>query len=562
MDTAPITELAPQTSMYMYVLILLGASTFLVMIMQRLRVSPILGYMLAGFLIGPGMLGWIDDVHVLHPVADLGIACLLFIIGLELSWARINALRQIIIGFSTLQVTISAVALTAIGWMLGLPPFVAVLVGTALALSSTAVVVQLLSERNELSNRLGRTAFATLLLQDLVAIPLIAMAALGTPPDSVLTIVAAAGKALLALTVIVAIAHFVGQPLLRRVARTKNMELFTAFTLFVVIGMGVATDAAGLSMALGAFLAGLLLSGTEYRHKVESDIEPFKGLLLGLFFMTIGMMIDVKTLVADAELIISGILLVTVIKGVVIYLAARITGKPQDVALRLVLFLSGSGEFAFVVITSIAALGLMDTQTAQQLLAITGGSLLLTPLFNEVDRAWQRRRMPVAAKALKGLAEKPDDQSPAILLAGYGRMGQVIAQELRAQGVPFIAVDHDADHVAKGQVRGLPVYFGRADDMAMLHHMGMHTKQAVIITLDQTQTITNMVKILNERWPNVSILARAHDHDHAVELQKLGVNVTVVETVAASLALVEAALVLAEASAEIAAITGGAPKPA
>ncbi|MGE3769353.1 MAG: cation:proton antiporter [Bdellovibrionales bacterium] len=561
MDTSDLPELSHHASIYMQILVLLGASTFVIMVLQRLRLSPILGYMLAGLLIGPGMLGLIEDVEPLRPVAELGIACLLFIIGLELSLARMKALRQIIFGFSTLQVALSTTALGAILWAMGMPAFVAFLVGAALALSSTAVVLQLLAERSELSSRLGRTAFATLLLQDLVAIPLIAMAALGEPPDSPLVLVAAAAKATLALAIILVFTRVAGRPLLRRVARSRNMELFTAFTLFVVIGMGVVTDAVGLSMALGAFLAGLLLSGTEYRHKIEADIGPFKGLLLGLFFMTVGMSVNITTLKEEWLLIIAGIIGLTVIKALVIYGAARLTDKPNILAVRLAFYLAGAGEFAFVVIAALHVIGLLETDLAQQLLAITGGSLLLTPVFNELDRWVQRRYLPTAARALKMLTEKSEETPPAILLAGYGRMGEVIAGELYAQGVAFTGVDSDADHVATAQARGLPVYFGRADDMAMLRQMGVEQMQAVIIALDRRQAITDMVQILREEWPQVAILARAHDYDHAAELQALGVNVTVVETVAASLSLVEAALVLAEANAEIRAITGG-PQPA
>jgi len=561
MDTAQIADVVAHHNKYLDVLVLLGASTFLVMLLSRLRLSPIVGYMLAGLIIGPGVLGLIRDAGALHSLGELGVACLLFIIGLELSLARLNTLRSIIFGFATFQVVGSIVVLGIILYCLGLSPFAAFIASAALALSSTAVVVQLLSERGELGGRLGRVVFATLLLQDLVAIPLIAMASMGSPPDDLMDLVSAAGKAIIALTVILLVAGFIGKQLLRRVARTRNMELFTAFTLFVVIGMGVATESVGLSMALGTFLAGLLLSGTEYRHKVEADIAPFKGMLLGLFFMNIGMSIDVHMLMEKGVTILLAILALTIIKSAIIYAAARVAGKHHHLSMRLSFYLAGAGEFAFVVIGAGSQIGLFDKELAHMLLAVTGGSLLLTPLLNELDRWVQHRRVPVLPAGLKTLSTAAQEPLPKvkILLAGFGRMGEAIANELRAQDVKFIAVDTDADRVAKAQARGLPVYFGRGDDMALLRQMDIDNMQAVIIALDRQQHITDTVKIIHEEWPHVPVLARAHDHDHAAELQQLGVNVTVVETVAASLALVESALVLAEAIAELQSITGKKP---
>lgn len=541
--------------LYLQLLVLLGVSTFVVLLLSRLRLSPILGYMLAGVLIGPSGFALMDDVTVLQPAAELGIVCLLFIIGLELSWSRLTAMRHLVLGLGGMQVVFSAAALSALGFIfLDLGPLPAVLMGTAFALSSTAIVLQLLSERNEVKTKLGRSAFAVLLLQDLVAIPLIAIATLGTPPDDLSDVGYAVLKALALLVFFMSVAHLTSRVVLHRIANTKNNELFTAFTLFVVIGMGVATESIGLSLALGAFLAGLLLSGTAYRHKIEADIAPFKGLLLGLFFMTVGMEFDLHLLTKEWEDVLLGVLVLTVTKGLVIFVIGKMIGRSTVGSVRLALFLAGAGEFAFVVITAARATGILESGDAQYLLAVTGLSLMLTPILNIADRLWQERARVAGAQGLKvpspELIEKPQ-----VIIAGFGRMGQVIAQELSAQGVEYLAIDSDAERVAKAQAHDLPVYYGRSQDLNLLEQLQLGGDNAFIITLDNPEDASETVRVVRAEWPGLPILSRAYDQVHAHELQKLGANVTVVETVAASIALAEAAIVLAEADNELKAVT-------
>lgn len=542
---------AQATPLYMQLLLLLGVSTFVVLVLSRLRLSPILGYMLAGVLIGPSGFGLLQDIKVLHPAAELGIMCLLFIIGLELSWGRLSAMRNAVLGLGGAQVMLSAVPLAAVlHYWLGLDWFAAGLMGTAFALSSTAVVLQLLSERGEMKSKLGRSAFAILLLQDLVAIPLIAIATVGTPPDDFSVAGYAAVKALALLVAFMTIAHLASRAVLHRIASTKNNELFTAFTLFVVIGMGVATESMGLSLALGAFMAGLLLSGTAYRHKIEADIAPFKGLLLGLFFMTVGMGFDLSLLTKDWQQVLLGVLVLTLLKGTVLFVVARVAGRSVVGSTRLALFLAGAGEFAFVAIVAAKATGVISSADGQYFLAVTGLSLLLTPLLNVADKIWQSQRKAQPALALK----QPDAyvaERPHVVIAGFGRMGEVIAQELSVQGIAYIALDHDIERVAKAQSRNLPVYFGNSQDLHLLRQFKLGNDNALIITLDNPEDITATAQVVRSEWPALPILSRAYDQAHAYALQRLGVNVTVVETVAASIALAEAAVVLAEADREL-----------
>lgn len=533
-------------ALYLQVLILLGASTFLILAMQRLRLSPILGYMFAGILIGPSLLGFITDVENLRPVAELGIACMLFVIGLELSWARLKSMRQLVFGLGGLQVILTGLAISVIIWWTGQRYFTAALIGVAFALSSTAVVLQLLHERGAMTTRSGRAAFAVLLFQDLAAIPLLAVATAGTVPESGWQVLFSLAKALVALAIILGVAHFVSKPVLRRIAQTRNNELFTAFTLFVVIGMGVATESAGLSLSLGAFLAGLLLSGTAYRHKVEVDIAPFKGLLLGLFFMTVGMNLDLALIGQHLGAVIGGVVLLLIVKGVLIYGIARMMGKSHSSALHLTLWLAGAGEFALVVFQAMQANRFLPFETAQILLSIAVISLILTPLLNAVDRWWQQRKIGVVSRdSLRQYTSTPSEQ-PQIVIAGYGRVGEMVARELRQSGIDYMALDMNAERVAKAQALGQPVYFGSSQDINLLHQMELGNKNALIIALDNARDVTNVVQIVREQWPRLPILARAYDQDHASQLQSKGANVTVTETMAASLALAEAAIVLAE----------------
>lgn len=546
--------------LYIQLLILLGTSTFLILAMQRLRLSPILGYMLAGVVIGPSVFGFINDPHDLEPVAELGIACMLFVIGLELSWSRLKSMRQLVIGFGGIQCVLTAIIIAGLLVLTGQKLFTAALIGFAFALSSTAIVLQLLAERGEVRTRTGRVAFAALLFQDLAAIPLLAIATAGTVPENAMMVVIAITKAMVALGVILGVAHFVSYPILRRIAGTRNNELFTAFTLFVVIGMGVATQMAGLSLSLGAFLAGLLLSGTAYRHKVEADIAPFKALLLGLFFMTVGMNLNLALIEKHFLLVITSVIVLVAIKGTIIYIMARyFFGKSHAGARRLAVWLAGAGEFALVVVQAMQTSKFLALENAQILLAIAVLSLVLTPLLNTLDHWWEQRK--AKSTAVPVVPQPVLVTTPQIVIVGFTRVGMMVAQELKRAGIDYIALEGDATIVAKAQSKGEPVYFGAADDPNLMQQLDLGHKQALIIALDNPRQATSVVASVREQWRELPILARAYDQEHAKRLQDSGANVTVTETLAASIALAEAAIVLAEDDIEVKPVAANVSEP-
>ena len=534
-----------QAPVYVQLLVLLGTSTALILLMQRLRLSPVLGYMAAGILIGPSALQLVRTTHTLEQVAELGIACLLFSIGLELSWARLRSMRRLVFGFGGLQVLLSTVCGAPILWRLGLPPFAAALLALAFALSSTAVVLQLLRERGELSRRSGRAAFAVLLFQDLAAVPLLALTTMGERSSATTAGLAVSVlQAVAALGGIVLLAKLLSRPLFQRISQTRNNDLFVAFTLFVVIGMGVATQAIGLSLTFGAFLAGLLLSGTEYRHKIEADIAPFKGLLLGLFFMTVGMRLDLRMAAYHWQFIAAAVVILTLLKGSIVFACARAFGKRVPSALKISLWLAGAGEFALVAIQAMQVSGLLTTEATQLWLTIAVVSLALTPLLNALEKlrygqavlpAAELRSLPAGAAA-----------GPRVVIAGYGRLGESIAAQLDGARISYLAIDQDTNRVAKAQMRDQPVYFGAANDLNLLHQLELGQRQAFIVTLDRAVDATHAVECVRRNWPELPILARAFDADHALVLQQAGANVTVTETTATSQALAEAAVVLAE----------------
>lgn len=553
-------HLNPHISFYLQLLVLLGTSTFLILVVDRLRLSPVLGYMLAGILIGPSCLGLIHDVGALRPVGELGIACLLFVIGLELSWARLRSMRHAVLGLGGMQVLVTAILIGGGIAAYGERPLVAILLGAAFALSSTAIIVQMMAERGEATSRTGRAAFAILLFQDLAAIPLLAVATAGGGDinlgdvSTVLPMLMSVGRSFVIITVLLAIAHAAARPLLRRIAGTRNNDLFTAFTLFVVIGMGVATEVAGLSLSLGAFLAGLLLSGTAYRHKVEADISPFKALLMGLFFMTVGMSLDLDQVQLHFGAIMLAVAALLLIKGAVVF-AAKLYFSRRELqtdqqafrrALRLAFWLAGAGEFALVVIQAMVVSHLIPAATGQFLLAVVVISLIITPILDKIDIYWQRRSLYKTAERTLKKADDAALAAPQAVIAGYGRTGATIMEELTAAGLKVMAFDSNPEIVAKAQARNLPVYFGKVDDINLLQQLSLDAKRVFIVTIDDPAAVTRLVVMLRGEWPRLPILARAYDVDHARTLQTKGANVTVTETMAASIALAEAALVLAE----------------
>ncbi len=521
-------------------LIFLAAAVVVVPLFRRLRSSPILGYLAAGILIGPHGLAIIGDTESARALAELGVVFLLFMIGLELSLERMRALGRYVFGLGTLQVAVTGALIAAIALVLGTGAQAAIVIGAGLALSSTAIVLQLLAERGERATSYGRAAFAILLLQDLAVMPfLILVPLLDQDGASALAALGVAAlRAGLALAVVIGLGRLVLRPLYRIIAGTGSSELFVAMTLLVVLGTGWLLSLGGLSMALGAFLAGLLLSETEYRHQVDADIRPFRGILLGLFFMTIGMSIDLTHLWLNLGVIVLLLVGLMAGKSIVTAALARAFGLATATAARVGLTLSQGGEFGFVIFGAAGALGILSFENTQILLAVVTLSMAATPLM---ALAGERLAAKLAKPPAEGMRLPPDgggeDFAEHVVIAGFGRVGQTVAKVLSESGVPFVALDMDHNRVAKCRTKGMPVFYGDANQVQILRAAGAAQARAAVITLDRADAASRVVAALHEAYPDLPIFVRAKDMQHSRELEAGGATAVVPETIEASLQL-------------------------
>jgi CPA2 family monovalent cation:H+ antiporter-2 len=530
--------------------VLAVSALVVVTVLHRVRASPVLGYLVAGVAIGPSVLGLMNPSAEIGILAELGVVFLLFLYGLELSFARLRTMRRLVFGLGGAQVLVTAAAIGGIAWLWGNPPRLALVLGVALALSSTAVIVQLLVERGEMASRVGRTSFAILLFQDLAVVPLLVLVPIlagAEDPVDESPIWELTGLALIKATTAIGIILLVGRYLLRWpyrwVAATRSSELFVALTLLVVLGTGWLTHRAGLSMALGAFLAGLVLAETEYRHQVEADIRPFKGLLLGLFFISVGMSLDLARIWTDAFWIGAAVVGLVVLKSTLAAALCLAFGVPAPVAVRSGMLIGAGGEFLFVVVPAALAVRLMDVDTGQFMMAVTGLTMLLTP-----GLVWAGARLAVAIeRRTANRAYGPDALDAAglehhVLIAGFGRVGETVARLLAEQAVAHLAVDLDAGKVQAARARGAPVIYGDAARADVLERLGAERASALVVTLDDPETARRTVDAVRRRWPDLRILARAHDASCAEDLRALGVAEVVPETIESSLSLARSAL--------------------
>ncbi len=526
-------------------IILLASSVIAVATLHRLRLSPVLGYLVAGMAIGPSGFGFIAQVEAVRTFAELGVVFLLFMMGLDLSFERLKSMRRLVFGLGGLQVLLSAAAIATVVHLLGFHGPELAVIGGALALSSTAVVMQLLIDRGEAASLLGRTCFAVLLLQDLAVVPLlVAVNALGSDTESLGGALAiAALKAFAAIGIILLLGRYALRLPFRWVAATRSTELFMGLALVVILATGWLTHTAGLSMALGAFLAGLLLAETEFRPQVETDIGPFKALLIGLFFMSIGMSIDMSFVAQNAVALLAAVAGFILLKAVIISGLCLAFGRPRGVALRAGLLLGPGGEFAVVVLTTAIARQLLDSSTAQFLLAVTTLSILLTPALAAAGAGLVRRLAHERRDGAAGAGEEDSEiRSDHVVIAGFGRVGQTIARLLNRQKVPYVAVDLDARRVEEWRRKQAPVFYGDASRDDVLERLGAGRAAALIVTLDNPDAAERTLRLCLQRWPELRIFVRAHDETHLAELRRLGASAVVPETLESSLALARHAL--------------------
>ncbi len=534
----------------------LGAAGVVVPLVRRLHVSPVIGFLAAGAVMGPTGLGalsayvpfidWItiSEQETIGHIAELGVVFLLFVIGLELSLARLLTMRRLVFGLGGLQVVASIVVVTLLASLL-LPATAALVVASGLALSSTAIVVEVLAGQKRMASATGRANFAVLIFQDLAVVPVLFL--VGTMgANSEQSVLMGLGYALLSAVVtigaIVIAGNFLLRPLFRLVARPENPELFIAATLFVAIGTGVAAAAAGLSMALGAFIAGLLLAETEYRRAIEATIEPFKSLLLGVFFFAVGMSLDFAVVLRYPLLIIAAVVGLVLVKGVLIFGLCRLFRLPRSVSIETAFLLASAGEFAFVVFKLASQLSIFTPEQSALVVAIASISMALIPLLGMLGRRFAKGFEQPAAVEAVALEMPPEDKQRRAIVVGYGRVGRLVAEMLAEHKVAYLAVDADARSVARWREQKRPVYWGDATNSAFLERCGLAEASALVVTIDMPKQIEAVVAAARALRPDLVIVARSRDADHASKLYALGVTDAVPETIEASLQLSEAAL--------------------
>lgn len=542
---------------YKEAIIFLVTAGIVVPLFHRLRISPVLGFIGAGALLGPYGLGrfaeaypWLGAVTIgnrteIGHLAEFGVTFLMFMIGIELSWERLRVLRRIVFGLGSIQVLASAGLIGAILLVFGQTLAASILVGLALALSSTAVVLPVLAEQKRLNTPAGRTSFAVLLFQDLAVAPILfAIAVLGQDNGGNVggTLALALGQAAIALVLIVVAGRLALRPLFQLVARTKSPELFMAACLLVIATTALTAAASGLSMTLGAFVAGLLLAETEYRRAIEATIDPFKGLLLGVFFVSVGMNLDPAQLVAAPALILGLAIGLLVLKGAVILVAARIMRISRAVALETALLLGPGGEFAFVLLGGAIVGGLVPERIGGAALIVTTVTMVAIPALAALGRRLSGRASVASQPRLRA-EPPPDRQQNRVIIAGYGRVGRLVGEMLKRHQIPFIALDSDPARVAELRRLGNPVYFGDSSNAELLRRCEIATARALVVTLDSPRGVEAVVAAARGERPDLTIVARARDARHATQLYEMGVDDAVPETIEASLQLSEAVLV-------------------
>ena len=526
----------------------LSAAVVAVVISHRLGLGSVPGYLLAGIAIGPWGLKLVGQVDDIRMFAELGVVFLLFVIGLELEPRRLWSMRNRLLTLGVSQVVGSIAIITAVAWALGMGVKVGIVAGMALSLSSTALALQPLQERGGLQSQGGQATFSVLLFQDLAVIPMLAMLPLlGAMAEQTKFSWEDLAFAVIVIAATLGGGRYLVRPVFRHIARTRLREIFTAFALLIVIGIGWAFEHAGLSMALGTFLAGVLLAESEYRHEIEAAVEPFKGMLLGLFFISVGMSVDFGMMLSKPLVIIALIAGLFVLKGIVLWIIARVAGLPPKEWALFVLLLAQGGEFAFVLLGLGTQFRALPADMAQAMTLAVALSMLMTPFLLVVYDRHVAPRLDPGESAPE--ADAPE--AAQIIVAGLGRVGQVVARLLHASGHHPTILDDDPDHVAQSRKFGFRVFYGDATRLDLLEAAGAGTARYLIVALDDPIAISSLVRTARRHFPGLKIISRARDMRHMFELQDIGVDGIERETFQSALALGEAAL---------AAVTGDADR--
>lgn len=530
-------------------MVFLAAAGIGVPLLQRLKVNPILGFMLAGMAFGPyGLgrfaaqhpwLGWvtINDAAGFEGLGEVGVIFLLFTIGLDVSFARLWTLRRQLFGLGSAQVLATAILLAGALSLAGLAFWPAIVAALGLALSSTAIVIQLLVGRHRFATPEGQTTFAVLLLQDLTVVPILFLVgALAAPHGETMSaqVLNTMLYGTLAVTALLLAGRYVVPAAMKAAGRAGNHEIFLAVVLLVALASAAATGAAGLPTSMGAFLAGAMLAESAFKHQIEADIEPFKGLLLGLFFVWVGMSIDPEFVWSNIGAILTGLAALVAIKAIVLLALGAAFRVPFAISIQVSFLLAHGGEFALILLSAAAGAGLLDHETTQTLIAVVVLSMTLTAPLDELGR-----RLGGLVEGRR--AERPRlqtaDKDGAVIIGGFGRVGQLIAQVLDGEGVPWLALDADPGRVARARSGGMPVFFGDATRKEVLLRAGANRAPVFVVTLDNPQLAERMVRAVHDEWPGTPLVARAKDWKHADHLRSLGVDDVIPEAVEGSLQL-------------------------
>jgi glutathione-regulated potassium-efflux system ancillary protein KefC/glutathione-regulated potassium-efflux system protein KefB len=538
----PFNHLGKTMSPLIETAIFLSAAVIAVPLFKKLRLGAVLGFLAAGIVIGPHALGLVSDVENILHFSELGVVLLLFIIGLELQPSRLWVLRKSVFGLGGAQVVVTAAVLGLIVYSLGLTPESALVAGLGLSLSSTAFVLQILAEKNQLTTRHGRASFAILLFQDLAVIPMLALIPLlaakgitssqGSPGFAVL-------KALALVAAVIIGGHYLLRPVFRAIAASRIQEVFTAAALLVVIGTSLLMQLVGLSMSLGAFIAGVLLADSEYRHELEANIEPFKGLLLGLFFIAVGMSANLDLVASHPFAILAAVIILMAIKSAVVFVLGKLSGYSTACARNLAVALSQGGEFAFVLFGVAAAHQIMDKSVADMLIVVVTLSMALTPAFfslNEaIEKRWLRSDKPPDF-------DKIDEGENRVIIAGFGRVGQIVGRILRLRKIGFTALEMSQEQVDVVRRFGSKVYYGDASRLDLLRAAKADKAEIFVLAIDDVASSLKTAATVKKHFPNLAIYARARNRFHAYQLMDIGVDGLIREALLSSLDLAKQVL--------------------
>lgn len=537
-----------------------GAAVVAVPLFRLLGLSAVLGYLAAGVVIGPSGMGLVGEPETIATVAELGVVLLLFIIGLELKLSHLWSMKRDIFGLGLAQVVITALCLGSCAFLIGFAPNASIVTGMALALSSTAIGLQMLNERNDLQAAYGQRSFAVLLFQDLSVVPILfilpvlASGAAALESGSMIDRLTNLGTAIAAIAAVVLIGRYGLNPFFRVLARSGAREVMTASALLVVLGAALLLQEVGLSMAMGAFLAGLLLAESNFRHQLEADIEPFRGILLGLFFMSVGMSIDLSLLRQQWVVLAIAAPAVIISKSLIIIVVSRIFGANGRDALRSGALLSPAGEFAFVLLPVALGLGLLEPAEAQLVTALAAITMLLGPIAATLLEKLLRRTF-VAVPEPNAIAGEQSELSSRVLVIGFGRFGQIVNQVLLTQGIHPTVIDNDVERIRDAGRFGLQVYYGDGTRLDVLRAAGAEKAEMICVCTDHPDVTVKIVEIIHENFANARSFVRAYDRIRAIELLNMDVDFQVREAFESSLAFGRAALEELGVDAETAAAT-------